>query len=357
MRPSPAPVSARARLIRWLAGALAAILSLAAPAHACEVPQAASVSVGSFSPAAIKAGAVPYVATGAGFSCATLNILTLLSANYLSATISAGTVLKLTSTSDPANSISYQVFANASSAYELKPGIPTYYMNGAVLNLLNLGGDQGLNVQMFVKFPAGVTVAPGTYTGVVPIKWAWNFCNGIAALGLCVGYTDAGTSTVAVTVTLIVEPRNPTVSVSHGPMIWDPVNGTSNPKAIPGGKRRLILTISNPDIVATDAGAVSVVLPTADRMAIALEGDGSGNGTAVQVTQGNVPSGTTVTYVSPTSTTDQIDFSNDRGASWGFAPAAGDPISQAAVTAIRVKPLGTMAPSSSLSVSIPYTLK
>jgi len=70
---------------------------VAGPAFACEVPVSASIAVGSVAPAAVKAGAVPYTATGAGFSCATLNILTLLSGNFLAARIPTGSILGLTS--------------------------------------------------------------------------------------------------------------------------------------------------------------------------------------------------------------------------------------------------------------------
>lgn len=330
---------------------------LPASAYACDVPASSSVIVGSFSPAALNAGAVPYTATGAGFSCASLNVLTLLSGNFLSATIPADSVLRLTSTTNPADTVGYRLFANASSAYELKPGGTTYYMNGAVLNLLNLGGDQGLNVQMFFKLPSGETVAPGIYTGTTPIRWSWNFCNGIAALGLCVGVTDAGSSTVLMRITLSVDAKPPIVSMAFNSTTWDPVNGTANPKAIPGSKRRMVMTLTNPDLVSTEANAIVIAIPTPNQSIIALDGDAASGGAVIRTSEGSIASGLTITYASPTSATDQVDFSSDGGSTFRFGPVAGNGTSEAAVTTVRITPLGSMAPLSSISVSIPYSVK
>ena len=51
-------------------------------------------------------------------------------------------------------------------------------------------------------------------------------------------------------------------------------------------------------------------------ISIALDGDGTGSGAVVQVTEGSPPSGATIAYASPASTADQIDFSSDGGATW-----------------------------------------
>ncbi|TCP32720.1 spore coat protein U domain-containing protein [Sphingomonas sp. BK235] len=347
--------STASRLLARLLAALA--LLVAAPALACTMPATAPATVGSFSPAAIKAGAVPYAQTASGFECSTLTVLTLLSTNFLSATIAPGATLKLTSTSNAADTLTYQLFANASSSYEIKPGATTFYMKSGAVTLLSVG-SQGANVPLFVKLASGTAPAPGTYTGTVAIRWDWNFCNGVAVGSLCVlGGTDSGSQTVTLTVTLYVAPKPPTVALSLGAVTWDPVNGALRPKAIPGSKRRVVMTLTNPDLVATEIDATTLVVPTAPRLAIALDGDGTGSGAVVQVTEGSPPSGATIAYASPGSTTDQIDFSSDNGASWTYAPVPGDAASQAAVTSVRIKPKASMAAGSSISVSIPYSVR
>ena len=155
----------------------------------------------------------------------------------------------------------------------------------------------------------------------------------------------------------MVAAKPPTIAISFGPVTWDPVSGTSNPRAIPGSKRRIIVSITNPDIVATELNALEALLPTPGGMVIALDGDGSGSGNVVQSSEGNPASGVTFGYGGPSSTSDQVDFSSDGGNSWAYYPSAGVPASQAAVTTVRFRPQGTMAPASSYTINLPYSLK
>ncbi|PZU09817.1 spore coat protein U domain-containing protein [Sphingomonas sp.] len=339
---------------------IVALLTLACAASgataACDVATPIATSVGNYSPAAIKASA-PFVKTGAGFSCASFSVLTVLSGNFLKATVPAGTVLKLTSAASPTDSVTYQLFADSNASIELKPGISAYYMNGVILNLLNLLGDGTINVPVYFKLASTNAVAPGTYTGSFSVKWDWNFCNGIAVAFACVGIVDSGSKSGVVNVTLVVQSRPPIVSLTLGQPTWDSVNGTYNPKAIPGSKRRMILTVTNPDIVATQADAVQLILPTPTNMIIALDGDGTGSGAVIQGSEGSPASGLTFSYSGASNTGDDVDFSSDQGTSWTYAPVAGNATSQAAVTTVRVRPKGSMAALSSYSVTVPYSVR
>lgn len=345
---------AAATRLGWL---LALILAgWAAPASACDVPTSTATNVGSFSPAAIKANA-PYARVSSGFGCTGFTVLTLLSTNYLKATIASGTVLKLTSAASPADTVTYRLFGDAGASVELKPGIDAFYMKGSTINVLNLLGDGTIDVPLFFKLASSGYVAPGTYTGSFSVRWDWNFCNGIAALGACVGTTDSGAKTETVAVTLVVAARSPTVSVAFGPITWDAVNGTSRPKAIPGSKRRLAVTIANPDIVPAEPSAIVLTVATPVRMAVALDGDGTGGGGVFQATDGATPSGLSFAYVGPASSTDQVDFSTDGGTTWTYVPVAGDAASQAGVSAIRLRPQGSMAAASSYTITFPYSVR
>ena len=226
-----------------------------------------------------------------------------------------------------------------------------------MLNLLNLLGDGTIDAPIYFKLASTGYVTPGTYTASFSIKWDWNFCNGIAALGLCVGATDSGSKTSVVNVTLIVAAAPPTVTFAFDQVAWDPINGTYKPKAISGSKRRLTLTVTNPDIVATDLNALQVLLPTPSSMAVALDGDGTGSGAVVQFTDASPSSGVTVTYGGAASSSDQVDFSSDGGSSWTYAPIAGNLAAEAAVSIVRFRPQGTMAAKSTFTVSVPYRVK
>ena len=69
---------------------------------------------------------------------------------------------------------------------------------------------------------------------------------------------------------------------------------------------------------------------------------GAGSGPIVFV-QGSPSSALTWTFTSLSSLTDDIDFSNDNGATWTFVPT---PPYDAAVNRIRLNPKGTMAAAS-----------
>ncbi|MEG3178936.1 protein CsuE, partial [Sphingomonas sp. RB3P16] len=59
-----------------------------------------------------------------------------------------------------------------------------------------------------------------------------------------------------------------------------------------------------------------------------------------------------VIYTSPSSTTDDVDFSSNNGSSWTYDPSA----TPRAVTNVRIRPRGTMAAGSKYTVSLPYAL-
>ncbi len=279
----------------------------------------------------------------------------MLSGNFLKATIPAGAVLNLTSATT-VDRIDFRVFADQAGANELKSGTETWYMNGTVLNLLNLFGNGAIDVPVYFKLTSTDLVAPGTYTGSFAIKWEWYFCSGIGALGLCIGTIDAGTRSATVNVSVTVEPKPLIVTLDAGTATWDPVNGTARPKAIPGGRRRVRVTITNPDILPLEANTLRITVPTPPNMTVALDGDGSGMGTLVQTTDGTPASGLTLTYAAMNSTSDNVDFSADAGATWTYSPT-GDAASQGAVSTVRFRPQGIMAAESSYTISMPYALK
>ena len=332
---------------------LCAGLALAGPAAAaCGVATTVSDNLGSYSLNAIKAGAPPYVSAFGGFSCSSAALLTVLAGNYLKATVASGSVLKLTSATS-SDSVTYQLAAASDGTSPLVPGAATYYVNGTTLTLLS-GGTS--SVPVYVKLASATAVAPGTYTGSVAIKWDWYFCSVLGVGTLCAGTVDSGSKTATLSFTLTVTPQQTTMVVTSA-TTWDAVSGTTDPKAIPGSRRRASITIANPDIVALDLNTLALVLPVASGTIVALDGDGTGSGAVVQTTDGSPASGLTVSYVAPSSTTDNVDFSSDGGVTWTYVPTAGDTTSEAMVTHIRIRPQGSMAAGSSYKVSIPFLVR
>jgi hypothetical protein len=188
------------------------------------------------------------------------------------------------------------------------------------------------------------------------VAWSWKFCSIAWVLGACpAGKLDSGSGTADVTFRIVVQPR-PIAATVTSVTTWDPVSKTSFPKAIVGSKRRLTVTVSNPDIVAADLNTVNVELATPAGTQVALTGDGSGSTGVIVFTDGSPASGLTFRYGSGADATDDVAFSGGT-LGWSYAPTAGDTASEAAVTRVRLRPRGVMAAGSSFAVSLPYLVR
>lgn len=130
-------------------------------------------------------------------------------------------------------------------------------------------------------------------------------------------------------------------------MYYDPVNGTVNPKAIPGSKVMYEMTVSNPGGGAVDSNSVYIIdpIPTFTKMCV-QDYQAAGQG-PVQFTNGSVVSGLSYTFSGLASTTDSLSFSSDGGASYNYVPTADAEGCDAAITHVRIAPSGVMASATS----------
>ena len=60
----------------------------------------------------------------------------------------------------------------------------------------------------------------------------------------------------------------------------------------------------------------------------------------------------TYSFTSLTSTADDLEFSNNGGASWSYAPTADADGVDANVTHVRIRPKGSMVPGSSFTINL-----
>jgi len=338
----------------WAVGLLA-LLSLtplrAMAATVCSVPTPISVSLGTTSsPAAFKAGTPTYVATPTSFSCPSGNVLSILSTSYLKATITAP-VGGLKMTSGSGDTIDYTVAAKSSGTPAFVSGTPLFLINGAGLDLLGLISG-AVAVPVYVK-PANTNIVPpGDYSGTFTIKWEWYFCSLLGIGTACIGTVESDSKTATVTVTMKLVAKPPTISIASA-TTWDPLSSTTNPKAIPGGKKRTTVTVTNTDTVPLDATGLAIVLATPANAAISLTGDGA-NSNPFVLTEGLPASTLTFSYVSPGNTGDNVEFSTDSQVHWDAVPTAGTLASEKLVTHVRLKPQGSMAAGSSFKLSVAY---
>lgn len=172
-----------------------------------------------------------------------------------------------------------------------------------------------------------VPIAPGTYTFEVEVP---NFANfDLASLVF-----------------------RPSLSVSKTSIAFtDPIS-LANPKMIPGAVAEYTITTASPAGYSVTANSIAVTDTTPINTALVVSDiAGPGSGPAL-FTAGTT--GLNYGFAGLASTTDNIEFSNNNGASWNYIPVAGANGTDPLVTRVRVRPQGTMAASTSFSIKLRY---
>ena len=166
-----------------------------------------------------------------------------------------------------------------------------------------------------------------------------------------------GTATTpTVTASFNVVAAQPLTMSKTSAVTSDPVNGTTNPKQIPGARTAYTVTVTNPNPAASTVDSILVIDPTPSGLSLYVSNYPSATG-PVRFQEGAVPSTLNYSFTSLASTTDDIDFSKDNGATWAYVPAPDSLGLDSAVTHIRVKPRGAMASASSFSLQFAYGVK
>ncbi|MEM8745037.1 MAG: DUF11 domain-containing protein, partial [Pseudomonadota bacterium] len=144
-------------------------------------------------------------------------------------------------------------------------------------------------------------------------------------------------------------------------VIADPVNGTTNPKAIPGATIEYLITVTNTGTDAADADSVVIWDDgPADAKMCLLDRNG---GPVIFADPGS-NSGLTYDYGGTGSppldlgvTTDDLEFSNDDGTSFAYVPTADGDNCDDAITDFRVRPGGAFAGGSSVTLRVRYQVE
>ncbi len=133
------------------------------------------------------------------------------------------------------------------------------------------------------------------------------------------------------------------VNVKSSQAVSDPYNGTTNPKRIPGGAVRYDVAVSNtgPGTVNTDTLFVYDAVPASTDLYVTDIG-GAGSG-PVAFSNGSPTSALTYTFTSLASTTDDLSFSNNGGATYNYTPVPNGNGVDPTVTHLRINPKGTFA--------------
>jgi len=223
------------------------------------------------------------------------------------------------------------------------------------------------NIIVTDTLPAGLSFVSGTGLG-------WN-CSASGQIVTCTrtGNLAVGTNTSTITLTVAVsaaalpsitntasvvgtnfdnqsgnDQSTVTVTVNTGPnislqktmiTIQDPVNGTTNPKAIPGALTEYTITATNTGPGTADNNSIIITDSIPSNTALFV-GDISGPNTGpVRFIDGSPPSGLNYNYTSLADVFDNLSFSNNNGTSYNYVPTADTDGVDTSVTNIRISTL------------------
>lgn len=200
-----------------------------------------------------------------------------------------------------------------------------------------------------------VNQATGTTLGATDSADATQNSNGLPA-GTYITQLPAFPTGGATDATGIVDYCPPTIT-KLTTLISDPVNGTTNPKRIPGAIVEYTLLVTNPGAAMT-ANSVTVIDPldaSTSMLVTDIGGPGSG---PVAFTQGAIASGLTYTFTNAASNTDDVEFFN--ATTGGARITAFTPNAQgcdAAIRRLEVNPKGTFADGTGVGADPSFQLR
>jgi uncharacterized repeat protein (TIGR01451 family) len=120
----------------------------------------------------------------------------------------------------------------------------------------------------------------------------------------------------------------------------DPYNGSVHPKAIPGATMLYTITITNQGIGPVDSNTLVITDPIPEHTSLFVSDMGAPGSGPLLFLDGTVSSGLSYTFTGLESTTDDIDFSEDGGATYTYVPVPDGQGFDGNVSHIRVSPKG-----------------
>jgi len=121
----------------------------------------------------------------------------------------------------------------------------------------------------------------------------------------------------------------------------DPVNGTTNPKYIPGALAGYTLVATNSGTGSVDNNSLVITDPVSANTALYVKDIGAAGSGPVLFSQGATSSTLTYTFVALNNLTDDIDFYGGATPAWGYVPVPGADGCDPLVSNMRISPKGT----------------
>lgn len=136
----------------------------------------------------------------------------------------------------------------------------------------------------------------------------------------------------------------------------DFINPQANAKALPGALIEYAITVENPNDFDIDTSSLVVTDRTPEGLALCVTDITAPGSGPVAFADGTTPSNLVYGYTSLMSSGDSLEFSDDLGATWDYAPAPAVDGCDPAITHFRIRPSGAMAGGSSFSINARYKI-
>jgi hypothetical protein len=181
----------------------------------------------------------------------------------------------------------------------------------------------------------GILVAYDIPAGVNPADIA------VVAVTAASDFQPAASDFVTDTITIALPPQ--LVVAKDASTVSDPVNGTANPKAIPGAEVEYVVTVTNQGPGTVDNNTFSLTDEIAANSCLRITDLGAPGGGPLLFADGSPPSNLAYSFLGLGNTGDDLEFSNDGGLTFSYSPSANPDGCDPSVTHIRVTPQGVFA--------------
>ncbi|NQD74470.1 spore coat U domain-containing protein [Pseudomonas sp. CM27] len=205
----------------WWGGVWACVLLLSAGSTwaKCLAVPTLPVAFGTLNSTQVRTVSQTASTTNAGLQCNGTVLSVLSSGDSFKLTVAPTTGGLVGPTGDV---IPYTLYADATTNFPITRGVAFEFGRTGILDLLGLLNGTPKAVPLYMRTQIGSNVAAGVYSETLTMSWAWNYCEGIAIGGLCIGRDNSSGSqplTVSLTVTNDCQITTPNISFGSAPVV------------------------------------------------------------------------------------------------------------------------------------------
>lgn len=167
---------------------------------------------------------------------------------------------------------------------------------------------------------------------------------------------NPGQQAVAIHDITLCRPTTSIGATKVSSIVADPLNGTNNPKAIPGALVDYVIALNNSGQVEVDGGSVQIVdaVPPDTKFCLADMAPGAG---PVLFNAGSPSSGLSYSYVALGSPADNLSFSANGGANYAHVPVPDADGCDPSITHFRILPSGAFAPGTNITLRARFRIR